>query len=903
MPLVIGASLGPYEILAPLGAGGMGEVYMARDTRLDRTVAIKVLSAQLATDQQFRDRFDREARAVAALSHPHICALYDVGHQDGTAFLVMEYLEGETLDARLKKDRLPVAQALQYAAQIGDALDKAHRAGIVHRDLKPGNIMLTRAGAKLLDFGLAKAVAPGGATAGLSMLPTTPPALTAQGTIIGTFQYMAPEQLEGKEADARTDIFAFGAVIYEMLTGRKAFEGKSQASLISSIMSFQPPPVSSVQTLTPPALDRLVARCLAKDPDERWQSVRDLLFQLSSISESGMPAVGAIGGAPRRSRERIAWAVAALALLAFAIAAALPSMRRAPAPASEIDQFVVLPPEKGVFAQSIGQPNFAISPDGRQLAFVASDVSGSSRLWIRPLSSLVARPLSDTENSFLPFWSPDGRSLGFFASGKLKRVDVGSGGTQVLADATFPLGGAWSREGFILFGADLSHPLLRVPAGGGAVAPVTSQDQPTPGSVHGAPSVLPDGRHFLFTVYRGPAIGSVFVGSVDSKEIKPVVNVLTATFSPPGYLLFAQGSSLMAQGFDLSQLSTSGDPIAIADIGGPLSPIAVSPAGTLVYRAGAAAETELVWVDRSGRRLGVAAPRGFYENIALSPDDKRVAFDRGTTSNDVWLLDLQRQIPSRFTFQPPNNNVAVWSPDGQRIAFASSRGAAIDTPQNPGASSRSAAIGTRNPGEVLDIYQRPSNASAPDELLLELKAQPIMFPSDWSRDGRFLTYYRTDSKTQLDEWVLPLFGDRKPFLFLRSEFNESMGQFSPDGKWMAYVSDESGNTQVYVQSFPEPTGKWQISAGGGVYPRWSPNGKELFYVALDGKLMSVTVRSGTTFEAEAPHVMFATSLSLVALRQTYSVSSDGQRFLLNTPADTGQAPLTVLVNWPALLRK
>jgi Tol biopolymer transport system component len=755
--------------------------------------------------------------------------------------------------------------------------------------LKPGNVMLTRAGAKLLDFGLAKAVAPGGATAGLSMLPTTPPALTAQGTIIGTFQYMAPEQLEGKDADSRTDIFAFGAVVYEMLTGRKAFEGKSQASLISSIMSSQPPPVSSIQTLTPPALDRLVARCLAKDPDDRWQSVRDLSFQLSSIGESGSPAAGATQFAPRRFRESLAWTLAVLGLLAFVVTAALAWMRREPAAPLDASQFVVLPPQNGIFAQSIGLPNFAIAPDGRQLAFIASD-GGASRLWVRPLSSLIARPLSETENASMPFWSPDGRSLGFFASGKLKKIDIGSGAIQVLADATFPTGGTWSRDGFILFGADLSHPLLRVPAGGGATAPVTSQDQPTPGSIHGAPSALPDGRHFLFTVFRGPTLGSVYVGSVDSKEIKPVVNALTAVFSPPDHVLFAQGSSLLAQRFDLSQLSTTGEPVTIADIGGALGAFAVSSTGTLIYRSGAAAETELVWVDRSGRRLSVAAPRGSYDNVALSPDDKRVAFDRATiVSNDVWLMDLQRQIPSRFTFQPPNNNVAVWSPDGQTIAFASSRSIAGGTGQSL--------------GESLDLYQRLSNGSAPDELLLGLKAQPIMFPSDWSRDGRYLAYYRTDSKTQLDQWVLPLFGDRKPFPFLRSEFNEAQGQFSPDGKWMAYISDESGNAQVYVQSFPTPTGKWQVSAGGGLYPRWNPNGKELFYIALDGKLVSVAVRISPAFEAESPHVMFPTGLSLDAQRQNYSVSSDGQRFLLNAPVEAGALPLTVLVNWHALLRK
>jgi serine/threonine protein kinase len=474
MPLASGIRLGPYEIESPLGAGGMGEVYKARDTRLSRIVAIKILPATLAADAAFRDRFEREAKTIASLTHPHICTLHDVGSQDGVDYLVMEYLEGETLAARLERSALQPAEAYRIAIEIADALDQAHRANIVHRDLKPGNVMLTKQGAKLLDFGLAKASTAVGAGAGLSMLPTTPPGLTAEGTILGTFQYMAPEQLEGKEADARTDIFAYGAVLYEMLTGRKAFGGKSHASLISSIMSSQPLPVSALQTLSPAALDQLIARCLAKDPDDRWQSARDVKGQLAWIAGLAPSDAGSSGPA-QRSRERIAWAIAAVALVALLGAIAMLAARRTPAVPLEASQFAILPPEKANFSPD---PNAqAIAPDGRQLVFAASGVDGASLLWVRAFDSLTARPLPGTEDGTAPFWSPDGRSIGFFARGKLQKIDVAGGPPQTLADAPYPFGGTWNRDGVIIFGANVGSPLQQLPAGGGAathnVRPIT----------------------------------------------------------------------------------------------------------------------------------------------------------------------------------------------------------------------------------------------------------------------------------------------------------------------------------------------------------------------------------------------------------------------------------------------
>jgi Tol biopolymer transport system component len=856
----------------------MGEVYRARDTRLDRTVAIKVLPASVAADPQFRERFGREARAISALDHPHICALYDVGEKDGTSFLVMQYLEGETLADRLTKGGLPLDQGLQYAMQIADALDRAHRAGIVHRDLKPGNIMLTKSGAKLLDFGLAKASAPI-TGAGLSMLPTTPPALTARGTILGTLQYMAPEQLEGKEADTRTDIFALGAVIYEMLTGKKAFEGKSQASLISAIMSSQPGVLSSLQTLAPAALDQLVGRCLAKDPEDRWQSSRDIQMQLAWIvgseSKLGQPVV-----VQKRSRDRMAWAVAALALLGLAVAAGALAWRPAPITPADPVQFVILSPQNTRFTSEVS--GHAVSPDGRQIVFSAARVDGVRPLWVRPLDSLTARPLAGTDEGGAPFWSPDSKSIGFFAGGKLKRVDLAGGPPQTLADASLGLGGTWNQEGVIVYGPNLASTLFRVPAAGGAPSPATSFNERTHETSHSVPFFLPDGRHFLF--FAESRESGLYVGSLDSKDVKLVLRTETGgAYSPPGYLLFLRDSSLMAQPFAADELSASGSPERVLEqvwrfinFGG----FSVSTNGTLVIRPAAPSQTELVWVDRSGRRVAVAAPPGEYGDIALSPDENQVAFDRSESgAPDVWLLDLRRSVTSRFTFAPMVDNVPLWSPDGHMVAFAAAR------------------------GRGLNIHQRPSNASGPDEVLLTLDAPPIMFPSDWSSDGRYLTYYRTDLKTQNDVWVLPLFGDRKPLPVLNGEFNESQSQFSPDVKWIAYVSDESGSPQVYVQSFPTLTGKWQISTNGGTQPRWRRDGKELFYLARDRKLMAVTIKAGATFEADAPRPLFETRLEVAEFRQAYAASADGNRFLLNIPVETSAPPLTVVLNWPALLKR
>ncbi len=800
MSLTAGDRLGPYQIVALAGAGGMGEVYKAFDTRLDRTVAIKVLPAPFAADLQFRERFDREARIISALDHPNICALYDVGEAvaSGSAppagpvrFLVIQYLEGETLADRIAKGPLPLKDALGVAVQIADALDRAHRAGIVHRDLKPGNVMLTRTGAKLLDFGLATARGVA-ANAGLSMLPTTPPNLTAQGTILGTFQYMAPEQLEGKDADARSDLFAFGAVLYEMLTGRKAFSGGSHASLISAIMSSQPSPVSTSQALAPAELDHLVARCLAKDPEDRWQSARDLKLQLSWIAEA-TPSPAAPLRQKNKSREFVAWAIASMTLVAAVTA--IVAARRAPAPVAEAIQFGVLPPEKTTFSVDLNAQ--AISPDGRQLAVVATNAQGTPHLWIRRLEAPTFSALAGTDGAAQPFWSPDGRSLGFFAGGKLKTIDVQTGAPQTLADAPFPLGGTWNRDGIILFGKAIGSPIMRVAAGGGAATPATSLDQTNDGGVaaHGAPFFLPDGQHFLFLAGSGPLKGTVYVGSLGAKDVRRLaITDSSAVYSSPGYVLFVRKSTLMAQRFDLATLSTQGDAIAVADGVGSATDglsVVVSDTGTLMFRQAVSGLARLAWMNRAGQLQETRAPVGSYEEIVLSLDDTQVAFSRvGEFGADVWLLNFGRGITSRFTFTPPVNNVPIWSPDGRQIVFASGRNG------------------------LLDLYRRASDLSGADELFLKLAASPIVFPSDWSADGRFVAYYRTDPKTQLDIWTVSTGADRTPVQYLHGNFNESEGQFSPDGRWMAYVSDESGAPQVYVQSFPTVGGQRQISGGG-----------------------------------------------------------------------------------------
>jgi Tol biopolymer transport system component/predicted Ser/Thr protein kinase len=877
MAFAAGARLGPYEILSALGAGGMGEVYKARDTRLDRTVAIKVLPAALASDPQFRERFDREARAIAALNHRHICTLHDIGTQNGIDFLVMEYLEGDTLAKRLEKGALPLDQALSIAIEIADAVDKAHHQGIAHRDLKPGNIMLTKAGAKLLDFGLAKASAPVGAAAGLSMLPTTPPNLTAQGTILGTFQYMAPEQLEGQEADARTDIFAFGCVLYEMVTGKKAFEGKSHASLISAILKDEPPPISQVQPLAPPVLDRVVKKCLAKDPEARWHSAHDLHDELRWIAEAPSQQVALATPAARPGgREHIAWALLAMAGLMI-VALSIPAivhLRERPAANPEVRLELTTPATR--------QPlHFAISPDGRRLVFVASG-DGGQRLWQRPLDAVTALPLEGTEDAEYPFWSPDSRAIGFFASGKLKRMDIAGGPPQIVADAPNGRGGAWNRDGTILFAPTNAGGLLRVPASGGEPQPVTKPDPPRQGS-HRFPQFLADGRRFLFFAQGSPEGQGIYFGSLDGTDTKRLTPAEAAgAYAEPGALVFMQQGTLVVRRFDVAAGMLTGDPMTVADRvsydGFNLGGFSVSAMGRLAYRAAGSERRQLTWYDRVGKMVGVAGEPDANGLLlyALSPDGRRVAVTRTVQSNmDIWVIDVLRGGATRFTFDPATDTSPVWSPDGTRIAFASSRKG------------------------VSDLFLKPSSSAGAEDLVL---ASPFpKLPIDWSLDGRFLLYQTSDPKTGWDLAALPMTGDRKPIVVVSTPFEERGGQFSPDGRWVAYQSNESGRFEIYVQPVPGPGGKWQVSIAGGTDPRWRPDGKELFFLAPDTKLMAAPVRvSDSTFEAGSPASLFQTRTVVggnANLTPQYAVSSDG-RFLFNVPEDTSTAaPITLILNW------
>ncbi len=900
MSLTSGARLGPYAIVSALGAGGMGEVYRATDTRLDRTVAIKILPEALAGDPQFRERFDREARAISQLTHPHICTLYDIGESpnpesrasspSAIQFLVMEYLQGETLEDRLAKGALPLDQALTTAVQIASALDKAHRAGIVHRDLKPGNIMLTKAGAKLLDFGLAKTAAPAVAGSGLSMLQTTPPHLTTQGTILGTFQYMAPEQLEGQEADARTDIFAFGAVLYEMITGKKAFEGKSHATMIASIIGTDPPPIAASRPLTPHALDRIVKKCLAKDPEQRWQSASDLADELKWVSDGGATVTIPTPGVARRrnGRGRLAWTVAALAVAAL-IVLAVPDVRREPV-AQSATWISVLPPANAAFSADSAP---AIAPDGRRLAFVAKDASGKVLLWVRAMDSLTAQPLAGTEEAQQPFWSPDSRALGFFSQAKLKRVDAAGGPPQTVCDiSSAAFGGTWSSAGMIAFAPSSTAPVAIVSAAGGQPKPVTAIDRARQERGHSFPHFLPDGRHFVYLAVSAIRDNTgVYVGSIDSTDTKRLMNAQTEVkYAPPGYLLVVNNGSLVAQPFDTKRLELSGEPLSIAEqvVADPTfgdGMFSASENGTLAYRGGGVSgTTRLTWFDRDGTSTGIVEPAGAYRNPELSPDAKRVAVERRSAQGDrdLWLLDVSGAPPTRFTFTPADEYMPVWSPDGSRIVFASNRDASYG------------------------LYQKPSNGAGNEELLL--KSPSEIAPMAWSPDGRSIVYRGVDRAGFTEVWVLPLFGDRKPWPLLQSgAFSKSVPQLSGNGRWLAYQTNETGRFEIYIQEFPTPAGRWQVSTGGGIFHRWSRDSKELFYLAPDQRLMAVTVKSGSAPDVGIATPLFAThtlgrARALLGFRQQYDVAPDG-RLLMNVPVDDASAALTLVLNWTAGLKK
>jgi eukaryotic-like serine/threonine-protein kinase len=892
MTLTTGTKLGPYEIQSALGAGGMGEVYRARDTRLERSVAIKVLPPELSANVDRKQRFEREARTISSLNHPNICALYDVGSQDGLEFLVLEYVEGETLEKRLASGPLPTEILLRHGLEIADALEKAHRTGVIHRDLKPANIMLTKSGAKLLDFGLAKwSTAGASEEETLKTLTAGATRLTEQGTLLGTIQYMAPEQLEGKEADARTDLFAFGEVLYEMATARSAFAGKTKASLIASILSAEPTPISALQPMTPPALERLVRGCLAKDPEERWQTAHDVKLQLRAIAEGGsLSGLPAPVSARKRIRERLAWSAGALMTL-LALVFAFGYFERAPSPPRAIRAYIK-PAANSNFHLTGGQASgFALSPDGLRVAYVASTPEGKPLLWVRSLDSLQAQPLGGSENAAFPFWSPDSRFIGFFADGKLKKIEASGGPPLALCDAPVPRGGTWSRDGVIVFAPTINAPLHKVSASGGEATPITTLDSSKNETTHRWPYFLPDGRHFLYLAGtpftpKESASNAIMAGSLDSKENKLLLHVHPSAIYASGHILFLRQNTLMAQPFDPKRLELTGEAFPIGDtvledstnLRGVFS---ASENGRLAYLDGSSGGArQLIWLDRNGKKVGEVPGADSYNFPSISPDGKRIAYTLESSGWDVWSYDVARGVKTRLTFGSASSQAnlsEVWSPDGRWIAY------------------------TCNHLGKFALCRKPSDGSGIEETLLEGENQ-LRYLNDWSADGKFLTY-REALHGVLAVWMFPMSGERKPFPFRQSQFAQLNARFSPDSRWVAYCSNESGEFKVYVEPFPGPGGKWQVSAGSGCNPRWRRDGKELFYLSFDNKVMAADVRaSGPSFEVGALHTLFETR-PLSGILGNFDAAADGQRFIVVEELGQPTVAITLVVNWTSDLKK
>jgi eukaryotic-like serine/threonine-protein kinase len=887
MTLVSGTRLGPYEITAPLGAGGMGEVYRARDTRLSRDVAVKVLPQHLSLNPEVRARFDREAKTISSLNHAHICTLFDVGREGDTDYLVMELVEGETLAARLAKGALPAAEVLRLGSQIADALDRAHRAGVVHRDLKPGNVMLTRSGAKLMDFGLARATGMAGPAGGsgithaaLTQSPTMAAPLTAEGTIVGTFQYMAPEQLEGKEADERSDIWALGCVLYEMATGRRAFEGRSQASLISAIMTSEPPPVSQVAPLAPLGLDRLIRTCLTKDPDERVRTAHDVKLQLLGIQEGGSQsgvATATVAARPARS-GRLAWIVAAIAAIA-AVAMAILLVSGGRAPRSPV-QLALEPPDRSQFTpyNSI----VAVSPDGRLVAFCAQDSGGDYGLWLRRFDAAEATRLVQMGAVGGLFWSPDGRALGIInpARRQLFTIPIEGGTPTTLCAAGSGRGGTWSRRGVIVFAPNAQGPLYRIAASGGEPTQVTWPDSSRHEIGHRYPCFLPDGDHFLYaSLPPGPDGFDIFAGSLGSRSVQKIMSAQSApTYAAPGYLLFRRRGKLMAQRFDARRLKLQGDPVALADA--PLEseldaePIATaSNDGRLVVLERSTPDTQIGWLDRSGALRGtLSLPAGPWERPVLSPDDRFAVVPNG---DDLWRIDLGRSVPLRLTSSGGYHSDPVWSPDGRQIAYTTGR----------------------QGREEISLL---SSDGSGEPRVLPTTNDLFKLASDWSREGLVLTIISGTNFRDL--WLAqPTSGGRVAPL-VQTPFAEAFGKVSPDGRWIAYISNEGGTDDVYLQSFPLGGHKTRVSSGGATWLWWMPGSDEICYRTTNRALMMIVklTRNGEDLEVGEPRLLFRYPLDVI--RSDFS--HDGQRMLV-TYASGGARNRTarVILNWTALVKR
>ncbi len=896
MAILPGTRLGPYEILSAIGAGGMGEVYLAQDKRLNRDIALKVIPDAFASDSERMARFEREAKLLASLNHPHIAAIYGLEESGATSALVMEFVEGPTLADRIAggpfatQDKpIPLDEALPIARQIAEALEYAHDHNVIHRDLKPANIKVKPDGTvKVLDFGLAKAMLDDPTAVDMSNSPTLSMAATMAGTILGTAAYISPEQAKGKPADRRADIWAFGVVLFEMLTGKQLYSGETAAEILAFVITKEPP-FDTLPAKTPIAVRTLLRRCLTRDVRQRLQHIGEARIVLEHAKAATVEPVVT----RRKSRELLLSAITAIAIVIAAVGwGAFAYLRRAPESAQPV-RFFISPPASGQLAMTATTASgavvspLAVSPDGRQIAIIATGSDGKSQIWVRSLDTLAAQALAGTEGAFQPFWSPDNRFIAFFADGKLKKIEVSGGPPISLCDAPDPRAGTWNRNGVILFAPTPTSALQKVSASGGVPTPVTALGQDE--TVHMRPFFLPDGQHFLYRPSTGPGGGPSYVGSLDSAERKFLFNAdSTNVVYSQGYLLFLREATLMAQPFDAQRLALTGDafPIAenIRDSGTANSAgiFSLSENGVLVYQTGAAAAgNQLLWFDRAGKQTGTLGDPALYSDLELSPDEKRASFtmlDASRKGTDIWIYDLARGLRTRFTFGSGSAYTSIWSPDSSRILYNANRKG------------------------HLDLYQKPSSGAGTEEAVLEDNLDK--YPTSWSPDGRLILYRTGSGGAHTELFVLPLSGDRKPVPFLNSKFEENFGQFSPDGRWVAYRSNESGRSEVYVAPFPGPGGKWQISTTGGDRPRWRRDGGEIFYIAPDNILMAATVNGkGASFEVSSVKPLFATRV-VPGSRYQYAVAGSGQRFLINTaPEPTASAPITVVLNWTAGLKK
>ncbi|MBI5170622.1 MAG: serine/threonine-protein kinase [Candidatus Eisenbacteria bacterium] len=912
MPLTPGTKLGPYEVVAPLGAGGMGEVYRAHDTRLGRDVAIKVLPAHLSADADVRARFEREAKAVAALNHPNICVLHDVGREGETDYLVMELVEGETLSQRLLKGALPPAEVLRLGAQIADALDRAHRAGVVHRDLKPGNVMITKSGAKLMDFGLARAtasagpVSASGATmAALTQHPTVASPLTAAGAIVGTFQYMSPEQLEGREADSRADIWALGCVLHEMATGQRAFDGRSQASLISAIMTAEPAPISQVAPLSPPALDRVVARCLAKDPDDRWQTARDLMHELRALGSgvtggSGISTGSGVSGASgthtaavttTSSRRHPTWhlalvAVAALVAGPFVLSRLLPGLG---ARGAAKQAFVLSAPMPPGLALSSSAGDIAVAPDGSAMVFVAADSLGETDLWYRPLGAGSARKLPGTTEAMLPFWSADGAQIGFFAGGKLRRVAVAGGSAQDICEGGSGRGATWNRDGVILFTPAAEGPIFRVSADGGTPVAESVVDTARHEGGHRFPRFLPDGRHYFFTVT--PSIQDqhdVYLGELGSPKRRLVLRCDgSPVWSPSGWLLYRRNGLVHGQRWDPRSCKFSGQPVPLVDAFQSQNLLGSNTVwlvgdDVLLTIPDRPADQRLAWVSRDGSIEPIAGlPVGGWSGLSLSPDGSRVIGTRRQTgtassaSSDLWIADLARGSASRFTSQSGLTINPVWSPDGRTVYYSN------------------------NGSGVYEVFAKSVAASGAPAFVAKGKGL-VLHPDCISPDGRTLVLETQSPGTGGDLVLLRLGGGAPLEPLVATAADELEATLSPDGRWIAYSSNESGQKEIYVDAFPSLGARQLVSTQGGGSPTWSRDGRSLFWSAPTGSIWSVTVTPGERIGFGSPALWTAPKRPLLG----WDVASDDRRLVAAVPSEgASRAEPRLIVNWRALLEQ